>query len=371
MAVMAMIGKVLEARIRPDDARRLDAVHHRHLHVHQHDVVVVVRRSCATRYLAILREIDEDLGVFELADGDFLIDLIVLDQQHARSAHAGRCRRTDRLTMSSVASRSAPRATTAVSNRIEEVTGLMSTFSKPHFLGLLQHLLAAIGGHHHEMRREHRGRASARMRLPVSMPFKPRHLPVDEGDLVALVELATAWRTMSMPSSPEAASSATKVMLVSMPDSTARACGLSSMMSTRRPRKSDWSRRGRGVAAPLPRRAVKRNVLPLPGSLCDRRHVPPISSVSCLEMARPSPVPPYLRVVEASACSKAWNRRADLRLGHADAGVAHRELDELAVVGASSSTRTSTTTSPFSVNLTALLQKLIRIWPSRSGSPRK
>ena len=28
-----------------------------------------------------------------------------------------------------------------------------------------------------------------------------------------------------------------------------------------------------------------------------------------------------------------------------------------------------TTTSPFSVNLTALLQKLIRICPSRSGSP--
>ena len=30
---------------------------------------------------------------------------------------------------------------------------------------------------------------------------------------------------------------------------------------------------------------------------------PPISSTSCLDIASPNPVPPYLRVVEASACS--------------------------------------------------------------------
>ena len=37
--------------------------------------------------------------------------------------------------------------------------------------------------------------------------------------------------------------------------------------------------------------------------------VPPIISTSCLEMARPSPVPPYLRVVELSAWVKAVNSR--------------------------------------------------------------
>lgn len=50
---------------------------------------------------------------------------------------------------------------------------------------------------------------------------------------------------------------------------------------------------------------VKMNVLPLPGSLCTLIE-PPISITSCWTMESPRPVPPYLRVVELSACSKAW-----------------------------------------------------------------
>ena len=38
--------------------------------------------------------------------------------------------------------------------------------------------------------------------------------------------------------------------------------------------------------------------------------VPPIISTSCLEIASPSPVPPYLRVVEASAWTKGENNAA-------------------------------------------------------------
>src|ERR1700722_16123689 len=34
---------------------------------------------------------------------------------------------------------------------------------------------------------------------------------------------------------------------------------------------------------------------------------PPMRSASCRQMASPSPVPPYLRVVELSACTNAWN----------------------------------------------------------------
>ncbi len=64
----------------------------------------------------------------------------------------------------------------------------MRTFSKPEVLGLLQHLLAAVGRHHHEMGREldlgQREDALAGLDA-----VKPGHLPVDEGDLVALVEL--------------------------------------------------------------------------------------------------------------------------------------------------------------------------------------
>ncbi len=141
------------------------------------------------------------------------------------------------------------------------------------------------------------------------------------------------------------------------------------MIKTRRPRKSAWRRRGRDVAVPLLRRAVKLNVLPLPGTLLTET-CPPISSVSCLEMASPSPVPPYLRVVEASACSNAWNRRS-ICVSVMPMPVSLTENSTSWQSALSSSTRASTATSPISVNLTALLQKLIRICPSRKGSPRK
>ncbi len=37
---------------------------------------------------------------------------------------------------------------------------------------------------------------------------------------------------------------------------------------------------------------------------------PPISSANCLLMANPNPVPPYLRVVDESACENDWNSRS-------------------------------------------------------------
>jgi len=48
-------------------------------------------------------------------------------------------------------------------------------------------------------------------------------------------------------------------------------------------------------------------------------------------MASPRPVPPYLRVVEASACSKAWNSRCLASGVIADAGVRDRELHQQVV----------------------------------------
>ena len=55
---------------------------------------------------------------------------------------------------------------------------------------------------------------------------------------------------------------------------------------------------------------VRWNVLPSPGTPALSAHiVPPIASASRLEIARPSPVPPYLRLVEASAWLNDWNMR--------------------------------------------------------------
>ena len=52
-----------------------------------------------------------------------------------------------------------------------------------------------------------------------------------------------------------------------------------------------------------PKVALKLKVVPRPGLLATRIS-PPIISTSRLLMVRPSPVPPYLRVVEVSAWLK-------------------------------------------------------------------
>ena len=54
---------------------------------------------------------------------------------------------------------------------------------------------------------------------------------------------------------------------------------------------------------------VKKNVDPLPGPSLVAHMRPPISSARRLLIARPRPVPPYLRVVDESACENDWNSR--------------------------------------------------------------
>ena len=53
---------------------------------------------------------------------------------------------------------------------------------------------------------------------------------------------------------------------------------------------------------------MNQNVLPRPGVLSSPIS-PPMSSTSRLEIARPSPVPPYRREVDPSACEKDRNKR--------------------------------------------------------------
>ncbi len=147
---------------------------------------------------------------------------------------------------------------------------------------------------------------------------------------------------------------------------------------------------------------------------------PPIFSTSCLQIARPRPVPPKLRVVEPSACmngSKMALRRSSgmpMPVSHTEnrrcRGPSPRSpvarspalppvarspalppvtrspalppvarspaprpasassVDGALDPGAANSTRM--TTSPRSVNLMALPARLTRIWRRRPGSPR-
>src|SRR5262245_49012435 len=59
------------------------------------------------------------------------------------------------------------------------------------------------------------------------------------------------------------------------------------------------------AAVDFARRTENQKQLPLPGLLCTPIE-PPIRSINCWQMASPRPVPPYLRVVEESACVNGW-----------------------------------------------------------------
>ncbi len=86
-------------------------------------------------------------------------------------------------------------------------------------------------------------------------------------------------------------------------------------------------------------------------------------------MARPSPVPPYRRVVELSSCTKASKIRESAS-GEMPTPVSLTSKARR-VEGPSLSKRpTRTTISPRAVNFTALPTRLTRTWRSRPGSPR-
>ena len=95
---------------------------------------------------------------------------------------------------------------------------------------------------------------------------------------------------------------------------------------------------------------------------------PPIISTSFREMVSPSPVPPCFRVVDMSAWVKAWNSFAHCS-GVMPIPVSRTENLNCTLRPVCSSTSTFTQTSPCSVNFTALLTRLVRICPSRNGSP--
>ena len=96
---------------------------------------------------------------------------------------------------------------------------------------------------------------------------------------------------------------------------------------------------------------------------------PPIRSMMRLEIASPRPVPPYRRVVEASAWLKAWNRRscADWAMPMPVSRTSNRSWCWALV---SPIRRTVIAMLPRSVNFTALLIRLLSTWRRRTESPR-
>ena len=112
------------------------------------------------------------------------------------------------------------------------------------------------------------------------------------------------------------------------------------------------------------RGSVKKKRLPWPGWLSSCSW-PPISVTSRAEMARPSPVPPNLRVVDASACVNASNTRACCSGEMPMPVSATSNLTPTPLTG-SALTRMC---PPAGVNFTALDSRLVSTWRSRPGSP--
>ena len=109
-------------------------------------------------------------------------------------------------------------------------------------------------------------------------------------------------------------------------------------------------------------------VLPSPGWL--RTPIaPPMSSTRRLQIDKPSPVPPKRRAMPASAWVKGANRRA-CASGAMPMPVSRTSACTRSCASSTSSVRTRTETSPRSVNLIALLTRLIRICSMRRPSPR-
>ena len=79
-------------RQRTDGARRGESIHHRHLHVHQHNIV-----DRATHLFhcggAVGRQINIQLELAQERGRHFLIELVVFDQQHPAASEDSEIRR--------------------------------------------------------------------------------------------------------------------------------------------------------------------------------------------------------------------------------------------------------------------------------------
>ena len=168
--------------------------------------------------------------------------------------------------------------------------------------------------------------------------------------------------------------SAWKPTVSSCEHSTVRLTGWSSTTSTRLPSASACSRLGSGRLPALPASGPRSSGSTCAGSPTGNGSVsvtvvpsprvlrivmsPPISTARRLQITSPRPVPPKRWLVELCACANSANSRACCS-GSMPMPVSLTEISMLWVSATSSSTRTSTSMPPTSVNFTALESMLL------------
>ena len=142
-----------------------------------------------------------------------------------------------------------------------------------------------------------------------------------------------------------------------------RLVALSSTTSARRPGSSAGATSSASsVCEPAGRSTRSVKVEPRPSTLSTTSS-PPIASASRRLMARPRPVPPYTRVVEASTWLNERNSRSSRSAG------IPMPVSRTAKDSRLPTAETVTSTSPEAVNFTALLSRLTSTWRSRVTSP--
>ncbi len=113
---------------------------------------------------------------------------------------------------------------------------------------------------------------------------------------------------------------------------------------------------------------AKLKTLPLPTTL-ETVISPPIIRTSLRLMARPSPVPPYLRVTVVSACEKVSKISPSLSSGMPMPESSTRKWSQGVVSPSGTLTETPSITRPLSVNLMALPIRFVSTCRNRTGSP--
>ena len=175
--------EVLEARVTADLAGGRHAVHHRHLHVHQHDVVP---RSAypLERHQSVLGQIHHEAGVAQQFAGHALVHIIVLHEQYARALEA---RESTERVARRIGAHARPLRDPAQEpgDAVEERRGAHRLHEDAFDADLfrpLDHLFTTVRRDHQQMRLawEHQ-RPDLTRRLD---PVDPRHLPVEEDDRV-------------------------------------------------------------------------------------------------------------------------------------------------------------------------------------------
>ena len=175
--------KILQARDLADLPGRLHPVHHRHLHVHQHDVVIKGINLVQSNP-AVLGQIDNEAGITEQFGCHVLVKIVVLHQQDTGALDAGQLLEGIGRRLSG-GPRAGNHASQNVYDAVEEhrrIDRLDQHILNACFLRALYDLLAAESGHHYHVR--HMAERKFSQSPGRLVAIHTRHFPVEKHDLI-------------------------------------------------------------------------------------------------------------------------------------------------------------------------------------------